>query len=472
MAILIIDVGSSSVRALVMTSENALRTHAIAKRDYQFDTHSTIDASQLRQWVEDCIDEVFRQPALPRIHAVGMATFVGNLLGVDENNHPTTPVLTYADNRSSQSAQILSTQVDTSAVHARTGCRVHTAYHPAKLHWLYQTMPDDIQKTACWLDFATYCYRTWFERDVPCSYSIASWSGLLNRASLTWDGDWLSYLGISEQQLPNLADYNNTQQGLSAPYAHRWSTLCDVPFYLAVGDGAGANIGSGGISPDRPVVTIGTTAAIRIITDELSALHPALWSYRIDTHRHLVGGSTNEGGNIFAWAKKTFHLVNHHLDDALLHSEPASHGLTVLPLLAGERSPNYHESAKGTIHGLTLHTTPLQIVHALLESVGLRLRLILDAMDTASDFVLAGGGALYQSKAWGQILADCLDRPLYILAEREVTAQGVYYLIEPSQMPMQARYERQIFPRKQYIQQYNHLLEQEQALYNSLYKKG
>lgn len=472
MAILIMDVGSSSVRALIAISENALRTIALAKRDYQFDTHSTIDASQLRQWVEDCIDEVLRHPAIPRIHAVGMATFVGNLLGVDENNHPTTPTLTYADNRSHESAQILSAQVDTPAVHARTGCRVHTAYHPAKLHWLNQTMPDVVQKTACWLDFATYCYRAWFGRDVPCSYSIASWSGLLNRESLTWDGEWLTHLGLSDQHLPILADYNDTQHGLSAPYAHRWSALRDVPFYLAVGDGAGANIGSGGVSSDRPVVTIGTTAALRIVTHELSDLHPALWSYRVDKHRHLVGGSTNEGGNIFAWAKNTFHLPIQDMDDALLRCEPASHGLTVLPLLAGERSPNYHESAMGTIHGLRLQTTPLQLVHALLEGVGLRLRLILDALNMPSDFILAGGGALYHSEAWSQILADCLDRPLYLIAEREVTAQGVYWLIESPKMPIQPRYEKQFFPRKHYRQHYDHLLEQQQALYNSLYRKG
>ncbi|MCL4253647.1 MAG: carbohydrate kinase, partial [Anaerolineae bacterium] len=70
-----------------------------------------------------------------------------------------------------------------------------------------------------------------------------------------WDNEWLSYLGLSDQHLPILADYNHTQQGLSTPYAHRWSALRDVPFYLAVGDGAGANIGSGGISSNRPVVT-------------------------------------------------------------------------------------------------------------------------------------------------------------------------------------------------------------------------
>ncbi len=472
MAILIMDVGSSSVRALIATSENALRTIALAKRDYQFDTHSTIDASQLRQWVEDCIDEVLQHPAIPRIHAVGMATFVGNLLGVDEDNHPTTPILTYADNRSHESAQVLSAQVDVPAVHARTGCRVHTAYHSAKLHWLNQTMPDVVQKTVCWLDFATYCYRIWFGRDVPCSYSIASWSGLLNRESLIWDDEWLSHLGLSDQYLPILADYNDTQSGLSAPYAYRWSALRDVPFYLAVGDGAGANIGSGGVASDRPVVTVGTTAALRIVTDQPPDLHPALWSYRVDNYRHLVGGSTNEGGNVFVWAKNTFALSTDDINHALSKCEPASHGLTVLPLLAGERSPNYHESATGTIHGLTLQTTPIQIIHALLEGVGLRLRLILDALNTPSDFILAGGGALYHSEAWSQILADCLDRPLYLISEREVTALGVYQLIEAPKTSIQPRYEKQFFPRKQYQQRYDHLLEQQQALYNSLYEKG
>ena len=57
MCILIIDVGSSSVRALLFGHESALISDAIARREYHFDANATTDAHQLRQMVESCIDE-------------------------------------------------------------------------------------------------------------------------------------------------------------------------------------------------------------------------------------------------------------------------------------------------------------------------------------------------------------------------------------------------------------------------------
>lgn len=474
MSILIIDVGSSSIRALIFESENALISQPIIRRDYQFNADATCDAYQLRQLVESCVDDILTQSSRP-IQAVGITTFVGNVLGVDDKNQPLTPLYTYAHNQASESAQILSNLIDNEAVHQRTGCRIHTAYHPAKLYWLKTNQPDLFLHVSQWIDFATYCYREWFGHDVPCSYSIASWSGLFNRHTNTWDLEWLNLLRLDERHLPDLADYHHVQQGLISSYAHRWASLKNTPFYLGIGDGAGANIGSGGLSPSHPVLTVGTTAAIRIITPSITTLPSPLWSYRVDKNHHLVGGSTNEGGNIFAWAKNTFNLNNNDIEAQLATNAPAPHGLTTLPLFNGERSPYFNELARGTIHGISTKTTSLDMIRALLEGVALRLRIILDALNTPSDFILAGGGALHQSSAWAQIFADVLSRPLYTFSERETSAYGTFLLIrygEIPHIPHHNKYDKQFFPRPEYASYYADLAEKQNLLYQQLYHKG
>ena len=50
--------------------------------------------------------------------------------------------------------------------------------------------------------------------------------------------------------------------------------------------------------------------------------------------------------------------------------------LTVLPFLAGERAPGWRGDRRGAVTGLSLDTTALDIVHAALESVALRLALV------------------------------------------------------------------------------------------------
>ncbi|MGQ9908230.1 MAG: gluconokinase [Candidatus Flexifilum sp.] len=470
MTILVIDVGSSSIRALQFDEQLQLLPHSIHRIEHRFSPEGTADAEHLRELIEICIDRALETAAGRAIAAVGMATFVGNLLGVDEHGAPVTPLFTYADTRSDHDAELLRQKFDLHDAHRRTGCRIHPAYHPAKLAWLRRTHPDRYERVQRWLDLATYCYETWFGHPVPTSYSIASWSGLLNRHTLTWDADWLVGLGIAREQLPALADFDDVQSGLAPIAARRWPALQEVPFYLALGDGAAANIGTGGDSPTRPVLTVGTTAAVRIVTHDPAPVDPGLWAYRVDARRHLIGGATSEGGSIFAWARDVLRLDAPNVELALGERPLGAHGLTVLPLLAGERSPGYHAGATGVIQGLRLQTSALDIVQALLEGVALRLRIIYDRLGRPGDFLLAGGGALVQSPAWTQMLADILGKPLILSDVPEATALGVARLIANDTPGETAHATKYTFrPRSGSAAAAETLLEQHLRLYEMFY---
>lgn len=435
MTLLVIDIGSSSIRAALMDAEARLIAGTLVSRPHQFTTYpagtSTIDADSVRHDVEACVDSLMQHPLAGAVTAVGVAMFVGNVLGVDSAGSPVTPVFTYADTRCTTEVAALREQVDAVQAHQRTGCPLHTAYLPARLTWL-RHMPT--APVARWVDVSTYLYGHWFGRDVPCSYSVASWSGLLSREGLVWDETWLSQLGLQSEHLPPLADFDSVQTGLTSDYATRWPPLRGVPFFLAVGDGAAANIGSGCLAADRVALTVGTTAALRIVTEHPPALLPSgLWDYRVDRQRHLIGGATSEGGSIFQWAQATLNLHPwDKIDAALSERIPDQHGLTVLPLFAGERSPGWRSEATGAVVGLRLSTTPLDLLQALLEGVGLRLALILEQMAaeiSPGAVVIGGGGALRASPAWTQIIANALNTPIYVADEPEITLRGVAHLL-------------------------------------------
>jgi gluconokinase len=437
-SVLVMDVGSSSVRALIFDSQARFIPGAEARRPHQFKTSQGGEVSAspeaLCNLVEVCIDEILTHPQAKTITAVGMACFVGNMLGVTSQNTPCTPLFTYADTRGADAAKTLKSSLAAADVVNRTGCPLHTAYYPVRLQWLWQTEPALTAKLAQWLDFGTWCYRTWFRRPVPASYSVMAWSGLLNRATLGWDTLWLDTLGLTTENLPPLAEFTQTQVGLSDPYKTRWPHLADVPFFLPIGDGAAANIGSGAVSADKLALTVGTTAALRRVSDEtLPPVPDGCWSYRIDAKHHLLGGATSEGGNVWQWAQATLKLSSVDLEAALVQRQADSHGLTVLPLLAGERSPGWQAGAVGTIHGIHLATTPLDILQALLESVALRLALIAQRLLThnaeLTPLLMASGAALTASPVWGQMLANALNLPLQMVAETELTARGLAVLM-------------------------------------------
>src|SRR5205807_5529869 len=111
--------------------------------------------------------------------------------------------------------------------------------------------------------------------------------------------------------------------------------------------------------------------------------------------------------------------------------EPDSHGLSVLPLWGGERSPGWADNARGAIVGLRLHTRPVEILRACLEAVALRFgeldRILLEAMPSGRE-VVATGGALLHSPTWLQIMADVLGRPVLASAEPEASSRGASLL--------------------------------------------
>ncbi len=433
MAILILDIGSSSVRALLFDETLRLIPGALVSRPHQFDHDppgaATLDMDDLQSSVESCIDEILRHPRSTNIHMVGVDTLVGNMLGVDAKGKAVTPVYTYADTRSSDDVALLAAKIDREAAHQRTGCLLHTAYQPGRIHWLKRTQPALYASVARWVDIGAYLYGRWFGEAVT-SYSVASWSGLLNRSTLDWDTEWLRLLGLERRQLPKLDDYSNPRLGLSAIYANRWNRLVRAPFCLPVGDGAAANVGSGCVGRDLAALTVGTTAAVRTLTATAPATVPkGLWSYRADAKLHLIGGATTEGGSIHRWVRDTFRLPDDaDIEAALQGRLPDGHGLTFLPLLAGERSPGWASNATGAINGLRPSTTPLDILQAALESVALRLSLIAQQMHgvtSDSPTFVGSGGALLASPVWTQMMADALNAPIHMTAEPEITARGV-----------------------------------------------
>ncbi|MBE0690612.1 MAG: carbohydrate kinase, partial [Anaerolineae bacterium] len=249
-----------------------------------------------------------------------------------------------------------------------------------------------------------------------------------------WDSVWFDILGLDAAHFPRLSDYDDMQVGLVPAYATRWPALQAVPFCLAVGDGAAANVGSGAVDADHMALTVGTTAALRVILDaELPPVPPGLWDYRLNATHHVIGGATFEGGNIFHWARSVLLLTENHeaLSTELARRRPDSHGLVFLPLLAGERSPGWAGDATGSIVGLRLSTSALDILQAAYEGVALRLALTADQLaplTTDEMSVMAGGGALSASPVWVQTIANALNRTIHLVAETEITARGTAIL--------------------------------------------
>ena len=435
--ILVVDLGSSSVRGLLFDGRGREVPGSDARLGLELSRPGGQDPDPeavLRQ-VLACLDQAVDRAGVEahRIAGVGLCTFVSNVLGLDRDGRPCTGLLTYADTRAAPQAEELKRMTDEQAAHQRTGCRFHPSYLTAQLLHLAQTSPEVFRRTARWASLGEYLELNLFG-EARVSLSTASWTGLLDRRRLTWDRPLLELVGVAEDQLSPLAGSGQSQQGLKPEFARRWPALARVPWFPAVGDGAAANVGSGCLGPDRAALTMGTSTALRMATDKpLEKIPEGLFCYRIDEKTSLLGGALTEGGGLYQWVLNNLNLGD--LDRAeqlLMKMKPDSHGLTVLPFWSGERSPGWQGQVKGTVEGLTLATGPLEILRAMMEAVALRIaavhRLLEPSLAPDHEMVVSGA-ALRNSPVWRGIVADALGRRLVVPQIQEASARGAALLV-------------------------------------------
>lgn len=440
MLVLALDVGTSSTRARAFDASG--RAHPGAEGQVGYEARVTadggveLDADRLLAAVTDAVDGCLAALGADasRLAAVGASVFWHGLLALDAAGRPITPVITWADTRSAGAAAALRRAHDEHRVHTRTGAPLHSTFFPAKLRWLRETRPDVFARAATWCGFGEYLLGQLTGR-LTASLSMASGTGLLDQAGGGWDTEMLAAAAITTRQLPPIDDA--PAPGLVAPYATRWPTLARAPWHPARGDGACSNVGSDCRGPERIALNVGTSAALRVVLPGPPGPHPAtpwgLWRYRVDGRRALVGGATSEGGNVLAWCRRHLALPPETaaLEAALGAVGPDEHGLTGLPFFAGERSPGWRAEARAAIAGLTLHTGPVEITRALLESVAFRLADIYDRLGPLADpdhRVVASGGALAHSPVWAQILTDALGVPVSLQPDAEASIRGAALL--------------------------------------------
>jgi gluconokinase len=431
--VIALDVGTSSARATLYDAAGrplAGRFHRVAYEPALTpDGGVEHDPGRLLDAVATCLDGVQRGEAAD-VRAVGVATFWHGLLGFDAADRPATPVYTWADTRGQVEVDRLRAERDEAALHARTGCHLHASYWPAKLRWLARARPDEARRVARWGSVGELLELAFFGA-AATSLSAASGTGLLDQTRLAWDPEALAAAGLEAGRLFPLCDRDEARRGLRGPWAGRWPALARVPWFPAVGDGAASNVGSGCVDPSRIALNVGTSAALRIVTDSPAPPPAGLWRYRLDRRRAMVGGATSEGGNVYAWCRAVLRLPDGDLEAALAGLPPAGHGLTVLPHLAGERAPGWRPDRTGAIAGLRLDTTPLEIARAFLEAVALRLTLVyglLAPRAAPGHAIVASGAALARSRVWTQIVADALGRPVIRSPEPEATSRGAALL--------------------------------------------
>ena len=466
--ILVLDIGTSSVRAALYDLQGNVLPETMVKNERQLtateDGGAEIDAAEAFAQIEKAIDDVLAKSAkiTREISHVAASSFWHSLVGVDKNGKPTTSVFGWADTRSTRYVADLRRKFNETEVHNRTGARFHSSFWTAKLLWLRKDFPQIFERTDQWLSFSDYAAmnllvtpssrRLSGERDphptntsagrdhdsrqdaCATSVSMASATGIYNLRTNDWDAELIKFLKLKPDNLPEIVAQDSQTFRLSLKYQKRWERLKNSEWFLAIGDGASNNIGAGCVTKGKAALMIGTSGAMRVAYkgDVPKKIPGGLWCYRIDRKRIIIGGALSDGGGLYRWLKDNLKLngTDDEIESEIEKRIPDSHNLTFLPFLAGERGTGYHETAHGAVLGLKSATDTIDIVQAALESVAYRFAEIFDQLNKVAKIkeTTASGGALRESPVWTQIISDVLAQNLSLPDVREASSRGAVLL--------------------------------------------
>jgi len=214
--------------------------------------------------------------------------------------------------------------------------------------------------------------------------------------------------------------------GLRAAAAQALGLAPGVPVSGGGGDNMMAAIGVGAVHEGPVVVSLGTsgTAFTYRAAPAVDPIGEAS-AFCDSTGGWLPLATTLNCTGVTDWITRLFGLDHAGAEAALSASPPGARGLSLLPHLSGERTPNMPDGA-GVFAGLRAEHASADLVRAAFEGVTFGLKYVLGTLERAgvrpTQLSLVGGGAA--SDAWAQLCADVFQLPVDRPPQTEAAALG------------------------------------------------
>ena len=427
MSILVVDVGTSGLRAAVVTPEGEVTAldHRPFPPSSPFPGMVEFDAAGMASAVLDVARSALA--AGGPVQAVGITAQRASTVVWDRaTGEPIGPGIGWQD---------LRTVFDCITVKAEHNLHLAPNQSATKLSWLLNTFDPARDRDLCFGTVDSWVAWVLSNGTVHATdHSNAAVTGLLLPDASGWSAHACAALKIPQGMLPAVVDTSGVfGEAAALPGA--------PPLAALVGDQQGSLVGQSCVRPGQAKITFGTGGMLDMCTDA-----PA----------PTTGNRTPEGiFPIVAWSRdgrctwgveaimlsagtNVEWLVT---DLGILGTPAESHdvaaqcsttdGVVYVPALMGLGTPWWDYGARGTLLGLTRGSGRPQITRAVLEGVAHRGADLLDAAVAGTGHevpVVRVDGGMSQNPTFVQAVANATGRPVEISRHTEATTIGAAYL--------------------------------------------
>ncbi|SDZ41156.1 ribulokinase [Jannaschia faecimaris] len=370
------------------------------------------------------------------IAALACDTTSCTVVALDDAGKPVRPCLLWMDVRAHrEAAEVLATGAPSLRINGGGAGPVSPEWMLPKALWIKRHEPEVWARAT----------RIGEYQDFMTLRLTGRWVASLNNLTMRWhyqtrQGGWPDAL-LAQLDLKDLRDRWPSE--ITAPGEVIGPLTPDAAAHLGLPEtcsvvqgGADAFIGMIGLGVTQPgdlaLITGSSHLHLGIATREVHL--SGVWGTYADCvypGRHVIEGGQTSTGSVIAWYKRNF-APNTSYDD--LNAEaavlpPGAEGLLAVDHFQGNRTPHTDALARGAVTGLTLKHTRAHVYRALIESICLGTRAIVEAFGTAFEAkrIVVAGGAV-NAPFWLQIHADTLGLPLEVTEQPEAPCLGAAIL--------------------------------------------
>ncbi len=445
MSYLGLDIGTSGCKAVVFNEYG--EELAAAFREYPLITPNEgwveLDSEEVCAKCFEVIKEVALKTNADPVQAMGISSQGEAFTPVDKNGNILGNGMVSSDTRASGIVNAFCADFGSEKLYSITGHTAYPMFSLFKLIWIKQNKPEIWKKTAKFLCFEDLLHLK-LGLDPAIGYPLAGRTMLFNVTSHQWDEEILSAVGLQPGQLARPLPSGSSVGTIPAKIAYQLGLQNEVMVVTGGHDQSCGALGAGIVLKGMAVYATGTVECITpafekpIFGDELYKNNYCTYDFAVPGMYTTVAYSLT-GGNILKWYRDEFAFPekeiarqnDRNVYEVILDSLPRNPSkLLVLPYFTPTGTPYFDSHITGAILGLRFNTSREEILRALLEGVAFEMRLNLSILEKSGIVVnelrAIGGGS--KSKAWTQLKANVLNKPITTVAVTEAGCFGAAIL--------------------------------------------
>lgn len=427
MSVLVVDVGTSGLRAAVVRPDgevSALHYRAFPPAS-PFPGMVEFDAAGMA----GAVLEVARASLAEGgpVQAVGITAQRASTIVWDRaTGEPVGPGIGWQD---------LRTVFDCITAKAEHGLALAPNQSATKVAWLLNTFDAGRERDLCFGTVDTWVAWVLSNGSVHVTdHSNAAVTGLLLPDASGWNTRACEALNVPMGMLPSLVD-------TSSVFGEASALPGSPPLACLVGDQQGSLVGQSCVRPGQAKITFGTGGMLDMVIDGGApssanrtgeGIFPIVAWSRDGRCTWGVEAIMLSAGTNVEWLVQDLGILDHPAQSHEIAAQcETADGVVYVPALMGLGTPHWDYGARGTMLGLTRGSGRPQFVRAVLEGVAHRGADLVEAAEAGSGTtvpVLRVDGGMSENPTFVQALANASGKPVEVSRHTEATTIGAAYL--------------------------------------------